>query len=570
MIEQLRLRNFRCFEDHTVQFGKLSILVGRNNSGKSTIVDALRLLANACRYAAYRYRELVNRDIPFPLVNLRHNYDDGRQTIITGYFDGGTEIEVSFPPDKEIERPHLTIAKRGKRVAGKGLRERDIRELIGVIPPVGAFEEAEELRDRGYLRKVMVSHLTPRHFRNIWHYFREGFDEFRALLETTCPGYTIEIPTLNTYDRPSLSMFVRERNVPREVFWCGHGFQVWLQLLTYLVKSGSKDTLVLDEPDIYLHSNLQKRLVSLCRERASQVVIATHAVEIIEEANPDEVVAVDKSTKQSLSLATVSDVQRCITQLGSSQNLKMVHFLKGRTCLFVEGGDFRLLKAAAGRLGLEWFCREDGFSVVELGGFSNWTRLLDVDWLFQTALGEAIGCYVLLDRDYRSDDEVEDICRRLNSRNVRVHIWERKELENYFLIPSALCRAVAHKLEPGSDAAEVAHAVQRQLQAVIAGMREDILAGLISAKFKRECRSGVDIGTLHKATSTAFDSQWRDATFRIRTCPGKDIFAKMNRWLQAEYQMSVSPSAVVRFVENAEFDPELPRFFAEFGNMVGF
>src|SRR4051812_29350372 len=45
MLEELRLENFRGFEDHTVPLTDLTLLVGRNNAGKSTIVEALRLLA---------------------------------------------------------------------------------------------------------------------------------------------------------------------------------------------------------------------------------------------------------------------------------------------------------------------------------------------------------------------------------------------------------------------------------------------------------------------------------------------------------------------------------------------
>src|SRR5437879_13475589 len=45
MIEELRLENFRGFDDHRLPLTDLTLLVGRNNAGKSTIVEAMRLLA---------------------------------------------------------------------------------------------------------------------------------------------------------------------------------------------------------------------------------------------------------------------------------------------------------------------------------------------------------------------------------------------------------------------------------------------------------------------------------------------------------------------------------------------
>ena len=45
MLARLRLRNFRGFDEHVVPLRKLTLIVGANNAGKSTIVEALRLVA---------------------------------------------------------------------------------------------------------------------------------------------------------------------------------------------------------------------------------------------------------------------------------------------------------------------------------------------------------------------------------------------------------------------------------------------------------------------------------------------------------------------------------------------
>ncbi len=44
MISELRLHNFKCFADQTVRLGPLTLLVGANASGKSSVVQALLLL----------------------------------------------------------------------------------------------------------------------------------------------------------------------------------------------------------------------------------------------------------------------------------------------------------------------------------------------------------------------------------------------------------------------------------------------------------------------------------------------------------------------------------------------
>ena len=180
MLEKLRLQNFRCFEDYEIQFGDFNIVVGKNNTGKSTIVDALKLTANVCRYATYRDEHLKDRDVPFSLTNLTYNYreDDAE---VEAFFSDKIQTRIQFPYDgrPRVEIPH-------------NVGREKLRNLLGVIPPVGTLEESEKLGDDKYLRSVLISHLTPRHLRNIWHLFPEGFEEFQSIIKETWPGYIID------------------------------------------------------------------------------------------------------------------------------------------------------------------------------------------------------------------------------------------------------------------------------------------------------------------------------------------------------------------------------------------
>jgi predicted ATP-dependent endonuclease of OLD family len=70
MLERIELSNFRCFQECTIDFDKFNVLVGKNNSGKSTLIDTPKLISNVLRYAAYRRTYLEDRDIPFSLTNF--------------------------------------------------------------------------------------------------------------------------------------------------------------------------------------------------------------------------------------------------------------------------------------------------------------------------------------------------------------------------------------------------------------------------------------------------------------------------------------------------------------------
>ena len=60
MIKELQLKNFRGFQDHTICFQPTTIIVGKNNAGKSTIVEALRLVS----IVANRFEDIPYSDLP--------------------------------------------------------------------------------------------------------------------------------------------------------------------------------------------------------------------------------------------------------------------------------------------------------------------------------------------------------------------------------------------------------------------------------------------------------------------------------------------------------------------------
>ena len=60
MLVELGLENFKCFSRHVVPLRPLTIIVGRNNAGKSTIIEALRLVS----LVANRLERLPVHEVP--------------------------------------------------------------------------------------------------------------------------------------------------------------------------------------------------------------------------------------------------------------------------------------------------------------------------------------------------------------------------------------------------------------------------------------------------------------------------------------------------------------------------
>ena len=99
--------------------------------------------------------------------------------------------------------------------------------------------------------------------------------------------------------REDLDLFFTEDGTrhEREIGWAGDGIQIWIQALFHLWRQPQSPILVLDEPDVFLHPDLQRRLARTVFGSDRQTVIATHSLEILAEASAGSAVWIDRNRR---------------------------------------------------------------------------------------------------------------------------------------------------------------------------------------------------------------------------------------------------------------------------------
>ena len=406
-ITSVRFRAYKALADYTISLSSLNLLVGENNCGKSTIIGAFRALDHALRSSKNRRPTTVtigDRDAPGWAI-AAHTLPIAYENIHTDYGDVNSSVEFNTSP-----RGKLTLhfpADGGcwflAQVDGVPVRRRVElnRELpldIHIVPVLGPLEADERLVTQATVQANLPTIRASRNFRNYWLKHPDGFDEFAAMVSRTWPSMEVQRPERqgsNTY------MFCLENRISREVYWSGFGFQIWLQLLTHIFRATDDSLIVIDEPEIYLHPNVQRQLLSILREKNSDVLLATHSTEIMAEADPSELLYVDKSHTRAKRLRTVDDVQNALDNVGSAQNITLTRVAMTRKLLYVEGnGDFKLLRTFARRLGMSELSAGIELTAVESGGFSSWQEVRALASGFERALDIQLNVAALFDRDF--------------------------------------------------------------------------------------------------------------------------------------------------------------------------
>ena len=196
---RIDFHHFKAFSAFTLHLKHFNILVGPNNSGKSTILAAFRILAAAMRKANTRKPEIIPgpRGDTFGYVidlntisvaeeNIFYNYDESEAATVSFELSNKNKLLLYFP---EQGKCYLLVETQGKPVRTPSNFKTSCNCPIGFVPILGPVEHNEPLYEPEAARLALFNYRAARNFRNIWYHYPEKFDEFRTILAQHGPGW---------------------------------------------------------------------------------------------------------------------------------------------------------------------------------------------------------------------------------------------------------------------------------------------------------------------------------------------------------------------------------------------
>lgn len=428
------------------------LLTGRNNEGKSTILSACRLLNAATKVIGRKKQEFkIDGDFYWKLLQqdterlqvgrMIHNYSDSIAEI-SALFSGGLRIRIYLDPGLDVIYADY-----------EGQAPPDVERIFGIVPPLGTLAENEDLiGNLPYLRASMDTTLAPRHLRNHLAQIltKEQGDLVREIVNKTWPDVELLHDEIDA-EQGKIFCFYKEGRTPREICWSGQGLQVWLQIITHLVRLSDTSILILDEPEIFLHPERQNDLLRILREYYSgSIIIATHSVELMNNVGVSHIVNVRKrdDRPQIKSTEDRAYLNLVRSQIGSNFNLVASQFEECDVLIFTEDTeDFNILTKLAHATGV----KGKAFNI-PLHGFMQHKACIPYVEAYELLIGKKIRYTLLLDRDYYPETYLQEIQSDLGKRGIRVIYTPGKEIENVFLAPEVLKKLFSEEVHEGMNA----------------------------------------------------------------------------------------------------------------------
>lgn len=550
MIKQISITNFRCYEQSTITFNGTSILVGRNNAGKSTMIEALKIISSVTRkYKTLRFiapPEWVDNEESYgvsPSVENMNISDRGifhmygnPPAIIEAIFSNGTSIKAYVGEYLNI---FAVIIDEGGCYIRNSKEAKNVEiPVIEVLPQISAVMDTERIIKKATVDGNKATRLASRNFRNQLYYYNDAFPMFRNLVEATWEGLKVSpIETAYVNDGQVLQFYVRVHNFEAEIAWMGHGLQMWIQTMWFVSQCSPNAIVVLDEPDVYMHADLQRRLVRLISPMFSQLVIATHSLEIIEEVTSDSIIPVDSTKKTIRPIGNETPLQFLTKHLGSTFNIDLARIFISSQFVFWDGDDNsrKILSAFQSVLYPQDLHPLINLPKAFIDGWNEWEKVTMLADLFNSnQMNMEVFC--VLNSEYHTQNEIMRLHNDANSHNINLCIWQKKEIENYAIHHNSIFRYILNNKLKGIITEE-------KLDDVMHGIAKDMKDNLIKFSIEKSENSMSDI------------FQENDNSYDIIS--GKEFFNILSIWTQEEFDITISARQVIPYFQREEVPSEI-------------
>jgi predicted ATPase len=470
MLTKLRIRNFKQFQDVEIELGQNVVLVGANNSGKTTVLQALALwyagvqsergltvpFALPIVLGEQTGMTTINRldvtSIPVPDVRLLwrdlhvHNGNESQIYLgVSGILEGkewSWDLKFQYANEESFYCYPVISDDSSARIPKGATTAR-----MGFVPPMSGLIATEDRLERGSIQRRIGEGRTAETLRNLCYQVYESnaqtgnWDKLVGQIREMFAGELLPPEYLSS--RGEIRMAYKERSgTTFDLSASGRGMLQILLLLSYMYTNPGA-VLLLDEPDAHLEIIRQREIYALltktAHQQGSQIIAASHSEVVLEEAAGLDTAIALVGKPHRIDQRSESQIKKAL------RDIRVVDYYQAEEVgwvLYLEGStDLAILQAFAAKLGHEARTPLERPFVYYLE-INKPSAAEDHFHGLREAKTDLVGI-ALFDRIPKS--------KLKSGRGLTKIMWQRREVENYLSQPDTL---VAYAVAQGHPNAE--------------------------------------------------------------------------------------------------------------------
>jgi predicted ATPase len=496
-LRRIRISNFKSFEDVSFEFNSdVNILTGLNNSGKTTVLEAVSLWAECFRILIQqessekkrgKKRAISVKPSDYFLGTNGKNYfsssdifsvrtpdasslfrkfDTGNPIHLAGVvvaddksemniefvinWSRGDRLEINIHDFKSFDHQKLNVFFRG------------LPDALNIVyaSPIAVIAQKEEFLTRARVKKYINERQSALAIRNrLYTIYNSGTQSWQDFLDSL--SYIL-------YDKQKKILFdfssdrnndveaivgiqVQPSDPSIDLSMVGSGtLQIIEILLALYSEQFDLNIILMDEPDSHIHRDIQKRLLEVLTQRSvnNQLILTTHNESLIRSSKAQYLFHLDGSTtsyktviRQSPKFQNYQGFQpgyhiKILESLGSESALEILNAVEADKIILVEGySDAKYIDAI---LSTQYVNKQ--FNVM-YWSFQGITKLLykleaykEIFGLIKNKRSLWDKTVAVIDKDFLLKDQSQKLVQQLEDKyDLNVFSWSSRTFEGTLL-----------------------------------------------------------------------------------------------------------------------------------------
>lgn len=166
--------------------------------------------------------------------------------------------------------------------------------------------------------------------------------------------------------------------------------------------------------------------------------------------------------------------------------------------------------------------------------------------LLRDTIDEQIKIYCLFDSDYHTKKQIKEREQDAEKLGVEIHIWKRKEIENYLVVPAAILRILKAEAKTEVDVEE--NDIKVVIDEIVERYEEKIIHS-IATEIQCENRK--------LSIPTAIDEARKNIEALFTRISGKELISQLSAWSHQKFHVTLNPIKLAQYLEKRDIDKEV-------------